>query len=313
MRAKCPRYVLISPAKNEALYIEKTIQSVIAQTLLPVRWIIVSDGSTDGTDDVVAKYAAQHDWIELVRQPDREERHFAGKVPAFNTGYSRVKDLEYEVIGNLDADISFDEDYCAFLVSKFVEHPRLGVAGTPRKEGGKSSMYDYRFTSIEDVSGACQMFRRECFESIGGYRPIESGGIDFIAVLHARAKGWQTRTYTEKYYVHHRKTGSAHHAGLRAHLHTGRMDYILGSHPAWELFRSVYQMRNPPYIVAGVLVLVGYVWSRVRRAKRTIPDELMVLRRREQMERLRGLPRKATARLAHGLARAIGLFTSPRF
>ena len=79
MRAKCLRYVLISPAKNEALYIEKTIQSVIAQTLLPVRWIIVSDGSTDGTDDVVAKYAAQHDWIELVRQPDREERHFAGK------------------------------------------------------------------------------------------------------------------------------------------------------------------------------------------------------------------------------------------
>src|SRR2546430_3274291 len=153
MCARLPRYVLISPARNEALYIEHTIQSVIAQTLLPVRWIIVSDGSTDGTDELVARYAAQHDWIELVRQPERADRHFAGKVNAFNAGYARVKDLDYEIIGNLDADISFEKDYCAFLVSKFGENPRLGVAGTPRREGA-NPMYDYRFTSIEDVSGA---------------------------------------------------------------------------------------------------------------------------------------------------------------
>src|SRR5437667_7544125 len=130
-----PRYVLISPARNEALYIGKTIESVIAQTVHPVKWVIVSDGSTDGTDNVVKKYAAQHDWIELVRQPQRMERHFAGKAAAFNAGYARVKDLEYEVIGNLDADISFDEDYFAFLMSKFAENPGLGVAGTPYREG----------------------------------------------------------------------------------------------------------------------------------------------------------------------------------
>src|SRR6266446_10732688 len=121
MRDSLPRYVLISPARNEALYIGKTIESVIAQTVHPVRWVIVSDGSTDGTYDVVMKYVAQHDWIVLVRQPERAERHFAGKVNAFNAGYARLKDLDYEVIGSLDGDISFDENYFSFLLRKLAE------------------------------------------------------------------------------------------------------------------------------------------------------------------------------------------------
>src|SRR2546426_9059646 len=109
-------YVLITPARNEAKFIELAIKSVVGQTVRPAKWVIVSDGSTDGTDNIVSKYAAQHKWIELVRIPERSERHFAGKVDAFNAGYSRVKDLKYEVIGNLDADVSFDEDYLAFLI-----------------------------------------------------------------------------------------------------------------------------------------------------------------------------------------------------
>jgi glycosyltransferase involved in cell wall biosynthesis len=95
-------YVLITPARNEEEFIEETIKSVVRQTVLPVRWVIVSDGSTDGTDDIVKKYVAQHEWIELVRMPDRTERHFAGKVHAFNTGYERVQDLKYDIVGSLD-------------------------------------------------------------------------------------------------------------------------------------------------------------------------------------------------------------------
>src|SRR5438445_9545733 len=164
-------YVLITPAWNEARFIERTITSVLRQTVRPAKWVIVSDGSVDGTDDIVSRYASEHQWIELLRLPERSERHFAGKVGAFNAGYASLKDLEYDLIANLDADISFDEDYFAFLVSKFVENPTLGVGGTPYREGEKPR-YDYRFTSIEDVSGACQMFRREGFEAIGGYRPL---------------------------------------------------------------------------------------------------------------------------------------------
>jgi glycosyltransferase involved in cell wall biosynthesis len=121
--------VLITPARNEVLLIEETIKAVVAQTVRPVRWVIVSDGSTDGTDEIVKRYAAEHDWIELVSLPERKERHFAGKVNAFNAGYARLRDINYDVIGNLDADVTFDEEYLAFLLNKFFENPALGVAG----------------------------------------------------------------------------------------------------------------------------------------------------------------------------------------
>src|SRR5271166_3066755 len=128
---KLPTYVLITPARNESQFIELTIKSVVSQTVRPIKWVIVSDGSTDGTDDIVKKYAADHPWIELVRMPERRERHFAGKVHAFNAGYAKVRDLDYDVIGNLDADITFDEGYFDFLLREFAASPRLGVAGTP--------------------------------------------------------------------------------------------------------------------------------------------------------------------------------------
>src|SRR5215831_1008328 len=105
-----PTYALITPARNEAQFIERAIRSVVSQTVRPVKWIIVSDGSTDGMDDIVRKYTTEHPWIELIRMPERSERHFAGKVRAFNAAYAKISDLDYEVIGNLDADVSFDED-----------------------------------------------------------------------------------------------------------------------------------------------------------------------------------------------------------
>jgi glycosyltransferase involved in cell wall biosynthesis len=222
-------YVLITPARNEEEFIEQTIKSVISQTVRPVKWVIVSDGSTDGTDDIVKKYAAEHKWIELVRMPERQERHFAGKVYAFKEGYSRVKNLNYNIIGNLDADISFKEDYIEFLLDKFVQNPELGVAGTPFVEDGKH--YNYRFTNIEHVSGACQLFRRECFEEIGRYIPIKNGGIDWVAVTTARMKGWKTRTFTEKTCLHHRKIGTGNTRPIMTWFRQGGKDYFLGNHP----------------------------------------------------------------------------------
>src|SRR5204862_6101093 len=126
-----PRYVLVTPARNEVAFIEKTLESVVAQTIRPVKWVIVSDGSTDGTDEVVRRFAAQHDWIELVNLPDRVERNFAGKVSAVKAGQASVRELQYDAIGNLDADISFDKDYFSFLLQKLAEDPRLGLVGTP--------------------------------------------------------------------------------------------------------------------------------------------------------------------------------------
>src|SRR5579863_4078369 len=151
-------YVLITPARNEAELIERTIKSVIAQTVKPLKWVIVSDGSTDGTDYIVRRYAADHQWIDLVRMPERRERHFAGKVQAFNAGYARVKSLPYQILGSMDADISFDEEYFSFLLRKMDQDTLLGLTGTPFKDASSNETYDYRFVSIEHVSGACQLF-----------------------------------------------------------------------------------------------------------------------------------------------------------
>jgi len=289
------RYALVTPARNEARFLPSVIESLAAQSLLPVKWVIVSDGSTDGTDEVVRQYAERYAWIELVSKPPRKERHFAAKVEAFNAGYERLRGVACEVVGNLDADITFeDPSYFEFLMHKFEENPKLGVCGTAYRENGL--MYPYSFTSLADVFGACQLFRRECFEAIGGYIPIPSGGIDVVAVLSAQARGWQTRTYTEKFCIHHRQVASAQHGGqYRRLLHEGRKDYLLGSHPLWELCRSLYRLKGRPYGIGGALLFAGYFWASLRRVPKTIPEELMRIRRGEQMQRLSGILRRRYA------------------
>jgi poly-beta-1,6-N-acetyl-D-glucosamine synthase len=286
MMANLPSYVIITPARNEARSIELTIQSVIAQTVRPLKWVIVSDGSTDATDDIVGKYAAQHNWIELLRMPERKERHFAGKVYAFNAGRERVQDLPYEVIVSLDADITFNEEYFAFLLERLADDSKLGLVGTPFREMSNES-YDYRFVNIEHVSGACQVFRRACFDEIGGYVPVKGGAIDNIAVISARMKGWKTRTFTEKSCLHHREMGTAQRSAWSARFKFGAKDYAIGNHPLWELFRTVYQMTKKPLIIGGAALGAGYVWAFLRGTERPVSGELMRFHRKEQMLRLK--------------------------
>ncbi len=283
---KLPSYVLITPARNEASFIELTINSVVAQSLRPLKWVIVSDGSTDGTDEIVRKYAEANNWIELIRLPEHRNRDFAAKVSAFNAGLARMDQLKYEVIGSLDADISFGADYFSFLLGKLAENTKLGLVGTPFAENGVT--YDYRFASVEHVSGACQVFRRECF----GYTPMKFGGIDTVAVLSARMSGWQTRTFPEKTCDHHRKMGSATRSGLAVIFNTGFKDYVLGADPIWEFLRAIYRIPKKPYVIGGATLLLGYLWPLVRGTPRTAPEEIIAFRRQDQRARLRGLLRK---------------------
>ena len=286
--AETSSYVIITPARNEAQFIELTLKSVLAQTILPLKWVIVSDGSTDGTDEIVKEYAAHRPWIELVRTPERQERDFAGKVHAFNAGYARVRDLDYDLIVSLDADISFDRDYFSLLLGKLSADPTLGLVGTPFQEASGQT-YDYRFVSIEHVSGACQVFRRECFEAIGGYLPVKGGSIDHIAVITARMKGWKTQTFTEKVCLHHREMGTAERSVLTARFRLGVKDYTVGNHPLWELFRTGYQMAKPPLAFGGLALGTGYFWALLRRVERPISRDLIDFHRREQMQRLKKL------------------------
>jgi poly-beta-1,6-N-acetyl-D-glucosamine synthase len=281
-------YVLITPARNEADLIEHTLQSVVAQTFLPKRWVIVSDGSTDGTDELVRKYQVGRDWIELVRLPEHRDRNFAAKAQAIDAGLERLGDLSYDVIGNIDADVSFDADYFSYLIGKFEETPRLGVGGTHYVEGEFHSFEDSRMNP-DHVSGAVQMFRRQCFEEIGGYKPIKGGGIDWVAVTTARMLGWTTRSYGDKVFQHLRPIGTAETSTLGARFHYGRKDYFLGGHPLWELARGGFQMLKKPYIVGGTALLCGYYWSWITGAERSISKELMQFHRREQLGRFKSM------------------------
>lgn len=298
---KLPSYVLVTPARNEAQFIESTIQSVVAQTVRPLKWVIVSDGSTDGTDEIVSRYAVAHEWIELLRMPERKERNFACKVYAFDAGKVRAGGLTYDVIASLDADISFESDYFSFLLEKLAIDPMLGVVGTPYVERSGES-FDYTFTSLDHVSGACQVFRRECYEAIGGYLPVKVGTIDCIAVITARMKGWKTRTFTGKVCQHHRKVGTAQCGPIKASFTTGVMDYAMGNHPLWQLFRTAYQMTRKPFVLRGLALETGYLWAFLRHAKRPVTREFVEFHRREQMQRLK---EKLTGRTLPGDKRVL--------
>ena len=273
------------------------MKCVVAQTARPLKWVIVSDGSTDGTDEIVRGYLETYPWIELLRMPERAERHFAGKVLAFNAGYDKVRSLKPQVVGNLDADVTFEPDHFETLLSKAAEDPGLGVFGAPFREG--NFQYDYRFTNIENVWGGCQLFRSECYEDIGGYKPVKGGCIDHIAVVSARMNGWKTRTFSERVCIHHRVMGTAQQGPIKSKFKMGVKDYSVGNHPLWQLSRAVYQMRNRPFLLGGLALGAGYFWSAVRRSEVRVTPGMVRFIRREQLNRLRkfvsGKPKNAAS------------------
>jgi glycosyltransferase involved in cell wall biosynthesis len=265
---------------------------VVSQTIRPERWVIVSDGSTDRTDDIIKSFTKEHPWIELLRMPEHRDRTFAAKAVCFNAGYDRLRLGNFDLVGNLDADITLQADYYEFLLGKFAELSKLGVAGTPFIEDvsqPQNHTYAHQFADLEHVSGACQIFRRQCFEEVGGYTPIKGGGIDWVAVTTARMKGWQTRTFLEKTSHHHRKMGTASRSLLMARFKHGQEDYYVGGHPLWQVLRGIFQMKEKPFVLGGLFLMCGYFWAMAKRMPRPVSPELIAFHRAEQLDRLRKL------------------------
>jgi glycosyltransferase involved in cell wall biosynthesis len=285
------KYVLITPAHNEEVFIDKILASMVAQTVLPECWVIVDDGSSDRTAEIIQRYARRFSWIRLVQRPPRLDRSFAGKVHAFNAGLEHVQSVPFEVIGNLDADLSFEPDYLEFLIGKFSEDPQLGVAGTPFTEDGGYDTARDSFEGENHVAGGCQLFRRQCFENVGGYIPNAAGGIDWIAVTTARMKGWRTRSFPEKRFHHYRTLGTAGRSSMAASFSYGEKDYYLGGSPVWQLFRIIYRMTRRPVLIDGFALLSGYCWAALRGLERPVSSELMRFHRQEQMKKLAAILR----------------------
>ena len=281
-------YVLITPARNEERFIAKTLESVVAQVLPPKKWVIVSDGSTDRTDEIVAQVEKQHGFIKLIRLETAHQRNFAAKARAIKTAYRTLADLDFDFIGNLDADISFEPDYFARIFREFERDPKLGVAG-----GDPFDVIDGKIVQVvhvrNHVRGAVQMFRRHCYEEIGGYPLLRHGGIDTAAEIMVRMNGWQTQSFAGIPLYHHRLAGTAKSDIWRARLKEGKRDYCLGWHPLFMVAKSLARLSEKPYVLGTLIRLAAYLHTWLQREERQLSDEFISFVHKEQMDRLRVL------------------------
>ncbi len=278
-------FVIITPAHNEEAFIEKTIRSMINQTVRPLKWIIVNDSSTDRTAEIIEHHARHCDFVRLVHVRRSGDRNFSNKVRAFNCGLTEARELGYQYIGNLDADISLEEDYFEKLLYKFETDSHLGLAG-----GMVSTCIGNDFVSqdvaLDSVAGAVQLFRRECFEHIGGYLALPQGGIDAAAEITARMKGWKVCTFPELRVLEHRRTGSSKASPLLARIQEGRRFYSLGYSLLFFCLRCIYRAMNRPRIVGSGAALCGFLEGMFRRNPLVLPPEIVHYLRAEQRRKL---------------------------
>jgi glycosyltransferase involved in cell wall biosynthesis len=278
-------YVLVTPACNEAATIEETIRSVLAQTLLPREWIIVSNGSTDRTEEIVDRYAREYSFIRLLRYPVTGPRSFALVVHADEAGYKALKTKDYSFIGLLDADVRFKPDYFASLISRFDADSRLGLAGGRVLDviDGKTP---WQRQYLKDISGAAQFFRRECFESLGGLVPIPEGGWDAITCCQARANGYRTQTFPDFIMEHLKPRNVGEGNKLRRKWQMGLRDYAIGNDPVFETFKCAFRFWESPFLIGAVARFGGYVWFALSRRKRCLSSKVVAMVRAEQRARM---------------------------
>lgn len=280
-------YSLVTPVKNEAATIGRTIHSVTSQTLPPLEWVIVSDGSTDATDDIVREAAANHPWIRLLALPARVGRSFAAVVQNTETGIRHLGRNDYAFLGLLDADVVFQSDYFEQLISRFEEDASLGLAGGVVIDVGLPR--DRFPRNRQDVPGAVQFFRRECFESLGGLIALPEGGWDSLTCAMARMNGYRTRLFTDLVVDHLKPRNISQGGVIRRKWQMGVRDHALGYHPLFETVKCLGRIGQPPLVLGAAAWWLGYVFSAIRPGPRRIEDRLIEHVRREQIQRLKNI------------------------
>lgn len=283
------KYVLVTAARNEESYIEKTICSVVAQTLKPEKWIIVNDGSVDRTEEIVNKFSLKHNFIQLLNKKSGNIRDFGSQVRAIHEGLQSLQGMDYDFIGNIDGDIEFGQDYFECLLEKFKENETLGIAGGWIYEF-RDGKYEKRFGNAEhSVPGSIQTFRRECFESIGSYFPIKTGGADCIAEVMARMQGWSTESFPDLRVFHRRAPGAEKANILNAHYLLGKEDYFVGNHPLFELAKCLRRIPAKPAISGSIFRLFGYIGGLLSGEPIIIPHHIIRYYQKEQINKIRSL------------------------
>ncbi len=283
-------YVLITPAKNEGRHIERLIQSVVAQTVRPAKWIIVSDGSTDDTEAIAEIYQQRHGFIDLVRKESSGARDFNSKVKAIELGLTRLEEIEYQYIGNLDADASLDPDYYETILRHFGRNKLLGIAAGATVDVIDGVLHK-TLSSSDSVGGIAQFFRRECWEQIGGYWPMRLGGEDATAEIMARMNGWEVKKIEKLTVYHHREMGTGSWGLWDRRIYQGRHFYSLGHHPLFFALKCVYRIREKPYVLGSLLLMMGYLWAYFCRERTQTPQRVVNFLQAEQLEKLNSMLR----------------------
>lgn len=279
-------YALVTAAFNEEAVINQTIASVLAQTHPPIRWIIVSDGSTDGTDAIIARHAGQHAFLRLLRITKKHPRNFTAQVNAINAGFAELKHVGCDFIGNFDADVTIEPDYFERVLGLFESDSELGLAGGCIYERCNQGDFRARKTnSSRSVPHAVQLFRRECFRQVRPYVPLPHGGSDSYAEVVARMKGWRVQSFADLHVFHHRPTNSAGSL-LRNCFRQGRMDYSLGYLPAYEAAKLLRRLSASPILSGALARAAGFLYCYVTRARHEVPPQFMGFLRREQKSAL---------------------------
>jgi poly-beta-1,6-N-acetyl-D-glucosamine synthase len=261
--ADLPSYVAISPVKDEARHLRRTAEAMLAQTHRPQRWVIVDDGSTDGTFEIAAEYAAAHDWIVVQRSRagGRRERG-APIVRAFNQGLATLEARPSFVV-KLDGDLFFSSHYFAWVAATFQARPRAGVVGgvVLINKGGEWTL---ERMDRRTVHGAIKSYRYECLEDLGGLP--ESMGWDGIDEYGARARGWSVEVLSELHVLHYKTRGSAQ-PWTTARWEEGRGARYMGYRPSAVALRAGYRMlvEQPP-VLGGIVLALGFCWGTLTRA-----------------------------------------------
>ncbi|NBC81808.1 MAG: glycosyltransferase [Bacteroidetes bacterium] len=259
------KYVIISPVRNEEDYLEKTLNSVINQSVRPSQWILVNDGSTDNTESIIRKYEKDHDWITLINLEDRGY-YFPGTgvVEVFNKGYAQINIPDWEYVVKMDCDLSYETDHFKKLFEYFNANPNLGIASgcTYLPIDGELVREP---TQFDHPVGPCKVYKRKCWDQIGGLIPVP--GWDLGDLLAAQMHGWETRCFFDLVLVHHRLTGSRRKGKFGPKFLQGRFEYRQGYALGYMLIKSVFHLFSKPAIIGSVGKISGYLYSAFKREK----------------------------------------------
>ncbi|MEL6468675.1 MAG: glycosyltransferase family A protein [Cyanobacteria bacterium J06623_4] len=298
-------YVLISPCRDEAAYIQTTIDSIVSQSLLPEKWVIVDDGSTDGTEEIIAQAARRYPFIEVIRRSDRGQRSVGpGVIEAFYAGYDAIDPSQYDYICKLDVDLDIPPAYFQRLVERMEANPRIGTcSGKPYFPGKDGQLVSERCGDETSV-GMIKFYRRDCFEAIGGFvRQVMWDGID---CHRCRMEGWIACSWDEPElrFVHLRPMGSSHKSIFTGRTRHGSGQYFMGTGLPYMAASAVYRMMTPPFVLGGAMMLVGYLRSMLAGQERYGDQAFRAFLRRYQWQCLLKGKQRATQSLNEQQARA---------